>query len=149
MQTIKLTVELAFAWWNTPVNYSVHVDSLCLGQGLYNGKLLTPTSYTYVVPVTMDWHEIVIRLDNKKDTDIYKIPNTDAIIRDKYIDVKRIFINNLGFPPADLIRLGGMFYNDLDVDNPIKTTMIKDNGAFKFKFKAPFEYWALQTLVTD
>jgi hypothetical protein len=149
MQTIKLTVELAFAKWNSPVDYSVYIDTLCLGQGTFDGKLLTTTSYTYVVPVTMDWHEISIRMSNKTDNDIYKIPETGAIIRDKYIDVKRIFINNLGFTPPDLIRLGGRYYSDTDSTTPIKSTVIKENGAFKFKFKSPFEYWALHTLVTE
>jgi hypothetical protein len=149
MQTLKITVELAFAWWSKPVDYSIALDNLCLERKQYDGKLLTVVSSTFVLPVNMGWHEIAVRLEEKTESDMYRIPETGAIIRDKYIDVRRIYINNLGFPQKDLIRLDGMYYKDSDPINPVRSTFIGDQGTFKFKFKTPFEYWALQTLVTD
>ena len=75
--------------------------------------------------------------------------SSGAITRNKYIELKKIIINDVGYEQSELLRLGGCWYKDSDAVTPIKNCLIHEAGTFVFRFKSPFAYWALQNLKTE
>lgn len=146
----KLRIVCIFtpAWWKTPVEFGVYLNDQCLERSTLNGKLLEPVKKIYGGTVQQGWNELKIRLESKSPDDVLKGPD-GSVVRNKYIDLKQIYINDFGLSQSELMRLGGAWYKDTDVLTPIKNCIIHEPGSFIFKFKSPVAYWALQNMRTD
>lgn len=147
-ERLRLVFIFTGAWWNTPAEYGIYLNGNCLDRGDTPGKLLEPVKKIYGPMVDYGWNEIKFRLESKKPEDVLKGPD-GSIVRNKYLELKKILINDVGFDQGELLRLGGCLYKDSDVVNPIKNCTIYEPGSFIFRFKSPIAYWALQNMRTD
>jgi len=148
-EKLRIIFVFAGAWWNAPLDYSLHLDGTCLERKEMTGKILTNVKRTFGGVVDQGWHELKIRLESKLPEDVYVDPGTGKIIRNKYLELKQIYINDFGMSQEELLRLGGVWYSDNDVVTPIKSCTIHEPGTFVFRFKSPMSYWALQNMNTE
>ena len=148
-EQLRLVIVMAGAWWKTPLEYGIYLNGECLERKNLEGKLLTNVRRTFGGKTVPGWNEIKIRLESKSPDDIYKDPATGEVLRNKYIDLKSIYINDFGAVGDELTRLGGCWYKDRDVVTPIKSCIIYEAGTFVFRFKSPISYWALENMRTD
>ena len=147
-ERLRLVFIFTAAWWKTPAEFGIYVNDECLERANVPGKLLDPVKKIYGPMVNYGWNELKLRLESKTADDILK-DSSGAITRNKYIELKKIIINDVGYEQAELLRLGGCWYKDSDAVTPIKNCLIHEAGTFVFRFKSPFAYWALQNLKTE
>lgn len=148
-ERLRIVVVLAGAWWKTPLEYGIYLNDECLERKNLEGKLLTNVRRTFGGIAKPGWNEIKVRLESKSAEDIYKDPATGEILRNKYIDLKSIYVNDFGANQNELLRLGGCWYRDRDVVTPVKSCIIYEPGSFIYRFKSPIGYWALENIRTD
>lgn len=149
MSDLRLVIVMAGAWWKNPIEYGIYFNDLCIERSFLKGPILTNVKRVFGCNMINGWNEIKIRLESKLPEDIYKDPVTGEVLRNKYIHLKSIYLNDFGAGGDELLRLGGVWYKDKDVVNPIKTCIIHEPGSFVFKFQNPVSYWALKNMRTD
>lgn len=147
-EQLRIVCIFSGAWWKSPLEYGIYLNDTCLERTTLTGKILEPVKKIYGGSIQEGWNELKIRLESKRPDDILKGPD-GSVVRNKYIDLKKILINDIGFEQSELMRLDGAWYKDIDPVTPIKNCIIHDQGTFVFKFKSPLCYWALQNMRTD
>jgi len=141
-EQLRIVIGFSANWWKNPAEYGIYLNGQCLERSTAN-KVFEPISKVVGGQAQHGWNELKFRLEKKTAEDMLRADD-GTVIRNTYLNLNKIVINDVGYPQHELLRLNGAWYKDSDIVNPIKGFIIYEPGSFVFKFKSPVAYWHLE-----
>lgn len=144
-ESLHFKIELAGTYWDKHPVYSILVNDQLIEQK----EITAPSGESFIVEFDYDMPEgaasLKIRLDNKTDADTVENEDKTAIVKDMLLHIRNVEIDDIHL--GDLVYKFAEFVGD-DPNRPIldKCQDLGWNGAWIFKFEAPFYLWLLETI---
>lgn len=140
-EKLKFKVGLSGTYWDRLPEFSIWVDDQQLVKGVAGSET---QYYEFDVSLEEKPHKLLIRLENKSDSDVVQDENKQ-IIKDMLLNIHDIEIDDISL--THLLWNITKFVGD-DPSRPVITGCVNMgwNGAFTLEFYSPFYQWLLENL---